>query len=280
MGSSTDADGQERGQGLGEADARRLKLAHGLLQHPSLTAKIANLLGRPIEYGLDLLPGKASGIVATATRKAIHASLKVALMTLRTAGQDEEPPSNVWHKIGAAATGGVGGFFGLAAVTLELPVTTTIIMRSIADIARSEGADLDDREIQLECVQVLALGGKSDKDDAADVGYFATREAMAKAAADAALFLAKGGKVAGTSAPALLRLINLVAQRFGITVTEKIAVQAVPVIGAAAGAVINTAFMDHYQDMARGHFIMLGLERKYGREVVRAEYDRLSRKRR
>jgi hypothetical protein len=49
----------------------------------------------------------------------------------------------------------------------------------------------------------------------------------------------------------------------------------VPVIGAAGGALINTLFIGHYQDMARGHFIVRRLEKTYGTEPVRAAYDKL-----
>ena len=55
---------------------------------------------------------------------------------------------------------------------------------------------------------------------------------------------------------------------------EKAAAQAVPAIGAAGGAIINTLFIDHFQDMARGHFIIRRLERKYGKEAVEATYKR------
>ena len=51
------------------------------------------------------------------------------------------------------------------------------------------------------------------------------------------------------------------------------AAQAVPVIGAAGGALINTLFMDHFQDMAHGHFTVRRLERKYGEEVVKLAYE-------
>ena len=47
-----------------------------------------------------------------------------------------------FHKVLAGTSGGIGGAFGLAALPIELPVSTTIILRSIADIARSEGHDL------------------------------------------------------------------------------------------------------------------------------------------
>jgi hypothetical protein len=65
-----------------------------------------------------------------------------------------------------------------------------------------------------------------------------------------------------------------VASRFGITVSEKLAAQAVPIVGAVGGALINSLFLDHFQGMARGHFIIRRLERTYGPELVKQEYDK------
>ncbi|MFC4279005.1 EcsC family protein [Achromobacter aloeverae] len=264
---------------LSPEDLESLQLARDILENPSLTARLSNYVGKPIEYALDMLPAKAGGLITEATQKAIHAALKAALMTMgKRDGRAAEtaPAASRWlHKAGAAVSGGVGGFFGLAAVTVELPVSVTIMMRAIADVARGEGADLDDVTTQLDCVQVLGLGGRSKSDDAAEVGYFAAREAMAKAAVDASAFLATGGKLGATAAPPLVRLINAVASRFGVQVTEKVAAQAVPVIGAAAGALINTAFTNHYQQMARGHFVVRRLEGKYGKAAIEAAYQRL-----
>jgi len=53
--------------------------------------------------------------------------------------------------------------------------------------------------------------------------------------------------------------------------------QSVPFIGAASGAAINYAFVDHFQTLARGHFTVRRLERIYGIVVVRAEFERLAR---
>ena len=74
--------------------------------------------------------------------------------------------------------------------------------------------------------------------------------------------------------PVLLRLINQLALRFEINVTEKLAAQAIPVLGAVGGAAINTMFIDHFQDMAHGHFIIRRLERGYSAEFIRGEYDK------
>jgi hypothetical protein len=48
----------------------------------------------------------------------------------------------------------------LATLPIELPVSTIIMLRLIADIARSAGEDLSDPEAALSCVQVFALGGR------------------------------------------------------------------------------------------------------------------------
>ena len=96
--------------------------------------------------------------------------------------------------------------------------------------------------------------------------------ALAKAVNDAAKHIAARG-VAVESAPTLVKLMSQIASRFGVQVKEKIAAQSVPLIGAVGGAVINTLFIDHFQTMARGHFIVLRLENRFGAETVRRMYD-------
>jgi hypothetical protein len=78
--------------------------------------------------------------------------------------------------------------------------------------------------------------------------------------------------IAEEGAPVLVRLIGTIASRFGVTVSQKAAASAVPVIGAAGGALINSIFMDHFQNMARGHFIIRSLERKYGTKIIQLQY--------
>ena len=49
-----------------------------------------------------------------------------------------------------------------------------------------------------------------------------------------------------------------------------------PVIGALGGAAVNYAFIDHFQEVARAHFVVRRLERRYGKDAVRTAYERLS----
>jgi EcsC protein family len=249
----------------------QLAEAKSLLETPGLAAKATNLLGAPIEKGFALLPDKWSQRIGESTRNALMAAMKAALLTMGRQGDEAYPR---WHKIAAAVSGAAGGAFGLPALVVELPISTTIMCRSIADIARANGESLDNVGTRLACIEVFALGGASRQDDAAETGYFAVRAALAQAVSEAAQYLASH-RVAEEGAPALVRLIALIAGRFQIQVSEKVAAQAVPVIGAASGALINLLFIDHFQDMSRGHFTIRRLERHYGSDEVRAEYERL-----
>ncbi len=253
-------------------DLIRLRKAKRALENPGLAARITNVIGRPIEQGMELLPETWSEQVTSITKRALETALKAALVTL-----DKEPrtrSSDLWHKIAVTATGAGGGAFGLAALAVELPVSTTIILRSIADIARSETEDLSLPLTKLACLEVFALGGRTSKDDAAESGYFIVRAALAKAVSEAAQFIAERG-VVQEGAPVMARLIALIANRFGIVVSEKVAAEAIPVVGALGGALINLAFIDYFQKMARGHFVVRRLERVYGTEVVRNAYESL-----
>ena len=260
---------------MNDRDLSDLKTAVDLLENPSFGAKLAHFVGGPIEKTIALLPDKATKAIVAATHKAIQGALKLSLKTLNhhdpKSSAEAPEASNWWHVAATATTGAVGGAFGWLALSIELPISTTIIMRSIADVARSEGADLHDLQIQLECVQVLALGGDTHQNDGTEIGYFVAREAMSKAVSEAATHIAHNG-LKKSSSPAIVRFITLIANRYSINVTEKAAAQLVPVIGALGGAVINTVFIDHFQSMARGHFIVRRLEKKYGAPMIRQKF--------
>jgi len=179
---------------------------------------------------------------------------------LRTLPYSPRSNSQFLHRVLATASGAAGGTFGLAALPVELPVSTTIMLRSIADIARSEGEDLSDPETALACVEVFALGGRPGSADASESGYFAVRGMLAKTVTEAARFVAERG-VLKEGAPILLKFVTQVAARFGLVVTQKVAAQALPLVGALGGAAVNYAFIEHFQDVARGHFTVRRLER-------------------
>jgi hypothetical protein len=190
----------------------------------------------------------------------------------------EEPSrasSERLHKAAAATTGAVGGFFGLGGLTMELPVTTVVMLRSIADIARSENQDLARPETRLACLEVFALGGGGG-DNAAETGYYAVRAALSQALAEAAHHIAQHG-LSREGAPVLVRAVAAVAARFGVVVEQKVALASVPFLGAVTASMINTLFIDHFQKRARGHFVVRRLEAIHGYETVREAYESMGR---
>ena len=218
---------------MSQADREALRKAVGSLEHPGLAARLTNVIGKPVELIGYELPSFASKAVALATSKGLEAALKVALRTLSRSSLSS---SQLLHRALATLSGAAGGTFGLAALPVELPVSTVIMLRSIADIAQSEGEDLSSPENALSCVEVFALGARAGSADATESGYFAVRGMLANTVAEAARFVAERG-VIREGAPIVLKFVSQIAARFGLVVTQNF-----PVVGALGGAAVNYAF--------------------------------------
>ncbi|HET8725097.1 MAG TPA: EcsC family protein [Anaeromyxobacteraceae bacterium] len=257
---------------MNHADREALAGAREVLENPGLAVRLTDLLGRPVEAAVAALPAAASRQIRLATSAALQRALSVALRTL---DGDPDPPADWLHRLAAGAAGAGGGAFGLAGLAVELPLSTGLMLRAIADHARAQGEDLSQPAARLECLAVFAYGSPRAADDAADAGYFAARAALARSVSEAAEWIAAKGVARAASdrgAPALARLVTAVASRFSVAVSEKAAAQLVPVVGAAGGAALNLVFMNHYQRTAWGHFTVRRLSRTYGEEAVRAAW--------
>jgi EcsC protein family len=272
-------------------DQQALERAMRELERTSLAILLSSLLGRQAGTIGSILPGNIAEIANRAAEAAVKGGLDFALRSL--AGKPIKDRRRM-HKSIAVLAGAAGGAFGISSLPVELPFTTTIMLRSIADIGRFEGQDLSDPRTALACLEVFAFGGKlgsgqafpfpdvdiqeSNARDGAvlETGYFALRAILAKSVTEAASYLASRGSVREV-APALVRLVAQISSHFGAAVSQKLMAQSVPLIGAAGGAAINYAFADHFQTIARGHFTVLRLERRYGAPIVRAEYERMQR---
>ncbi len=254
------------------SDRRDLRKAKNMLAHPGFSARVTAALSIPIAKVFALVPARWSHLIGRMTQAAIHRALAAAVLTLRTTYG--VPAASGRHSFLVALSGSVAGAFGLPALALELPLSTTIMLRSIAAIARSEGHDPQDPQVRLECVQVFALGGPAPEAPTPESGYFAVRAALARSVAEAARHMAQRG-AASKSAPALIRFITQVTTRFGLVVSDKVVAQAIPLIGAVGGGLVNLLFIRQFQRAARGHFIIRRLEERYGEEEVRRQYDRI-----
>src|SRR5437899_1669603 len=256
---------------LSAADQEALTAAVRRLESPSLAGRLAALAGKPVGLIQRALPAAASTAGATAAKHALERALDVALFSLKNRRLSG---GRKFHSGLACTSGAIGGAFGLPALAVELPVTTTIMLRAIAAIAREEGEDLADPRTGLACLEVFALGSPSTDEKGMEADYFAVRAMLARSLVGVADFAIDKGAIR-EGAPLFLRFMTQIASRFGIVVSQKVAAQAVAVVGALGGAAVNLAFIEHFQDVARGHFTVRRLERVYGCDTVRAEYDRL-----
>jgi hypothetical protein len=268
---------------LTSSEQRFLRDAAAYLENQSFLMKLADLIGEPLQkLASRVVPAKVAQLGDTALRKAMD----IAVVTVPNADHDtdleqaygESGWTGLWHRLAATVSGGAGGVFGWPGLVIELPVTTGILFRSIGAIASDFGEDLTSPETRLECLTVFSHGGPSPDDDAMEASFITSRIAMSKLVRDAARYVgehgakAASGAIANRSAPALVTLINRVAAEFNVTVSQKVLAQSMPLISIATGAVINNAFADHFNRVARFHFGMRKLERCYGEPIVHAAY--------
>ena len=217
-----------------DVDRAALTAAIKQLEEPGFAGRMSTLAGRPAELVARALPGQAASIVAKAAEAALTRALDIALFSLR---DQRFIGGRVVHS--ALASGAVGGALGLTALPVELPVSTAIMLRTIAEIAREEGEDLADPRTRLACLEVFALGHTGlAAPDGADGGYFALRVLLARGLALAADTLVRKGAAHSSSALMHRALAPIVAW-FTAVVSQKLALQGVAVIGAVGGAVVN-----------------------------------------
>jgi len=255
---------------LSHEDESTLEQARQVLEHPSVTARLSAVIGAPVEAGIRKLPAPVQDVISNVARGSVRAGLVAMIATIDHSS--DRPANQTKYRWMTGLSGAAGGFFGLGALPIELPLSTLLILRSVAEIARAEGEDLRQAEAQLACLEVLALGGHSRSDDASDTGYYATRIGLAQSIRSAAHYIGQHGFAQRLATP-ITNLIARVAARFSVTITEAMLAKAVPIVGAASGAAINALLMTHFQDMAWAHFTVRKLERKYGRPMVQRRYE-------
>jgi len=255
---------------LSPTDFADLRSAAAKLETQNFAMAIASKAGIPVEALVHMLPKNAQVPIGAAVDKALQQCLRIAL------GFGESKSSLTRHKgphtAAVALTGAVGGFFGLPGVIVELPVTTTLMLHSIIEIARQQGEDLSDAGNALACLEVLALGPQGTRGDALESAYYATRAALARVTREASVYIAREG-LSKEAAPALVAFLGKIGSRFGVEVSEKAVAELIPVAGAVGGMAVNVLFIHYFQRLAEGHFTVRRLERKYGSGLVQQEYE-------
>jgi hypothetical protein len=256
-----EASGSELARGVIAAqDRAELVRVSELLERPSFALKIADVVGQPFTRAVGLLPKATNRPLMRVLEAAIYKCLTVAVDSLD--GTPPVAPSRWIPRLTTGVAGGVGGLFGAAALPVELPLTTMLMLQSIADIARYQGEDLTRLEARLACLEVFALGDRR-SGKRADVGYYATRAALAQLTSRVTALVVQRQTV-DTASPVVARMVTEIAGRFGLALSERAAASAVPIAGSVGAAIVNVMFMSHFQQIAEGHFTIRRLERRYG----------------
>ena len=250
-----------------DTDREALAAAMRRLEAPRFAGRMTTLVGRPAELVARALPAAASGLVAKAAETALTRALDIALFSLRGrrfAG------GRVVHSALASASGAIGG--RLRACRAD---------DRIAGLDRDHAAgDCGNRPRGRRRPQPtpppgspvsksLRLGHTgATLAEAAEGGYFAVRALLARGLALAADTGINKGSAHGGSALAH-RVLALGLWRRSSTGLARSSPRssrpkAVVVVGAVGGAAINLAFIEHFQELANGHFTVRRLERVYG----------------
>ncbi len=232
-------------QGQVTALAQRQKRANGVLM------KAVNFVGGQVEDTLKMLPAGARDQIDNAARSALQKSYDVAAGT-RSGRLATTVQTDAGHKVMATISGALGGLGGLPTALAELPVATTMIFRAVQGVAAQYGEDPNTEETRLECLAVFGAGGPGEDDDGVDTSFIGAR--------------------LGLTGAAVHGLLSKVAPRFATVLSQKLASQAVPVLGAAAGAGTNYAFTQYYVEMAHVHFGLRQMAREYGEDQVLAAF--------
>ncbi|EEX08138.1 conserved hypothetical protein [Ruegeria lacuscaerulensis ITI-1157] len=198
--------------------------------------KFLNRLGGSAESLLEQLPAPVRAGLTAATEQALWVAIRAADGS-RRAVPDQAPWVNT---VFTTAMGAAGGMGGLSTALIELPATTTMLLRAIQGAAAREGFDPSTESVKFDCIRVLSAAGPLSHDDGADLGFFSVRLTL--------------------NGPAMQKLIAAVAPRLSMVLGQKLAAQTLPVLGAIAGGGTNYVYTRYYQQIARVHFGLRRLE--------------------
>ncbi|MFK7828114.1 MAG: EcsC family protein [Oligoflexales bacterium] len=276
---------------LDQVEMDFIEEAFAFLENDSLVLKLSRLVGKPIEAAQQALPQKVQKLVSTTVQDSLLFSLKTMLKTVPQDSKNSEnfikasKKTKSLHTLLAGVSGGVGGFFGVIALPVELPTSTCIMLRSITKIARECGEDFIEPETLLECIAIFSYGDQKmfDQESEFNSMYFAQRLAYSKLLNDAAKYIASHSTTGlllskKDLAPVMITFISKIASIFKISISKKIVAESIPIIGSIGGSAINTLFSEYYSSVARFHFGIRALERKYGKSRIKTIYDSFGRK--
>ncbi|MDT8328861.1 MAG: EcsC family protein, partial [Roseovarius sp.] len=134
-----------------EIDARLLDLARRHARAGNAAIDLLNLVGGQAEGLLDRLPVAVRMRLGEVTQSALHQAMEMAHRSREVVG---DQPGWMARAV-TTAMGAAGGMGGLPTALAELPVTTTVLLRAIQDVAIEHGFDPAEPSVRFEAVEVF-----------------------------------------------------------------------------------------------------------------------------
>lgn len=222
--------------------AARQNRAQGVLM------KLIGAIGSQMENGLRVIPGPIRTRIDDIARAALLQSYHLAAQSRSQGALNRALRSDRAHQLAATMSGALGGAGGLATAAAEIPIATTMIFRAVQSVAETYGEDPNSDETRIEVLRVFGTGAPGEDDDELDTAFLGARLSL--------------------TGPAIHAMIGKIAPRFATVLSQKLATQAVPLLGAAAGAGTNYAFLRYYTEIAHVHFGLRALARTYGEDTI------------
>lgn len=161
-----------------------------------------------------------------------------------------------------------GGLLLPVTVAADVTASMTLMSRHVSQIAASYGYSTAD---PMNIPHVLAAMAPTSS--ASDEGFLAAKS-LAFSEVRAATKFVEGiageltAEVIEKSCPQLIRLVQKVAERLGVVITQKELGMIVPIAGAVLNAGLNLAFQQMNHTNAKNYFRKLYLDNKYGQDHV------------
>lgn len=237
------------------------RLARRYLDAGGLGMELMSVVGNSAEGLIEKLPAFVRGRMDRLTRTALDRAFSAASSSRRVV----RDRGDWFNRLASTLSGAAGGVGGFAGAMVELPVTITLLLRAMLDIAVEHGLDPESEEVRMECLRIFAAAGPMADDDSTDIGLLAARLSV--------------------TGQTLQGLISKVAPRLSVSMGQKLAAQAAPIFGAFVGASINYTFARYYQELARVHFGIMRLSHETGIpkealiEALRLSIERLDHRR-
>ena len=154
-------------------------------------------------------------------------------------------------------SGALGGAFGVTGALVELPVSLLLFLQAIRAEAVAAGLDPGREGVRRAAIDILMRGQVVAVEEALEAGFLNARLGLA------------GPMVSGWIARLVPQLVPVLGQR--------LALKAVPVVGALGGAIANGVWVEHYRGLARLRFGLMALAEDHGVEAVIAGWHRAER---